>query len=81
MAGNALDAHDLPAKAGSVRSIVFHGSADSTVHPSNGAAIARRALAGTAESVQTTAKGETGADDSRASCPAMRTAPRGSNTG
>ncbi|WCR10316.1 PHB depolymerase family esterase [Paracoccus stylophorae] len=60
MAGNALDAHDLPAKAGSVRSIVFHGSADSTVHPSNGAAIARRALAGTAESVQTTAKGETG---------------------
>ena len=43
-----------------IRTIVFHGSADTTVHPSNGEAIARTAERhGPAESLQTTHRGAT----------------------
>lgn len=46
------------------RTIVFHGSADATVHPSNGDRIVRQALEGTArQSLQTE---ETGTTDGRA---------------
>lgn len=46
-----------PAHPG-VRTIVFHGTADSTVHPSNGASIARDAEGqGPSQSLQTTRKG------------------------
>ncbi len=43
-----------------LRTIVFHGAADGTVHPSNGAAIAARAEAAAAESVQSVETGTTG---------------------
>ncbi|WP_424968905.1 alpha/beta hydrolase family esterase [Dinoroseobacter sp. S375] len=43
MSGQALDAPDPVPTQTPARTIVFHGSADTTVNPSNGAAIARRA--------------------------------------
>lgn len=43
MAGNALEPASPAPGRDRVRTIVFHGTADSTVHPSNGEAIARRA--------------------------------------
>lgn len=50
----------------SPRTIVFHGSKDSTVHPSNGEAVARDAdWHGPAQSVQTTRKDETGGREAR----------------
>lgn len=58
MAGNALDAQSPPNTGGTVRTIVFHGSADNVVHPSNGEGIARRALAGASQSIETTEKGK-----------------------
>ncbi len=48
MAGNALATDVRPSNQSSVRTIVFHGTADATVHPSNGDAIAQRALAASA---------------------------------
>ncbi|WP_386625646.1 extracellular catalytic domain type 1 short-chain-length polyhydroxyalkanoate depolymerase [Sulfitobacter geojensis] len=44
MAGTALDPGPRPVSAVTTRTIVFHGTADATVHPSNGEAIARRAV-------------------------------------
>lgn len=43
MAGDALEPPRPAPGRDRVRTIVFHGAADSTVHPSNGEAIARRA--------------------------------------
>lgn len=58
MAGNSLESP--PHLGASVRTIVFHGTADSTVHPSNGEAIARRALGGNvSQSIETADQGET----------------------
>ncbi|MCX7568186.1 PHB depolymerase family esterase [Sulfitobacter sp. F26169L] len=60
MAGNALDAAPLQQSGGTVRTIVFHGTSDATVHPSNGDAIARRAKdAGVSQSIETTTQGTT----------------------
>jgi len=59
MAGNALDVVGKPVATGKARTIVFHGTADATVHPSNGDAIARRAVdAGAPQSIETSTKGE-----------------------
>ncbi|SMY07000.1 extracellular catalytic domain type 1 short-chain-length polyhydroxyalkanoate depolymerase [Flavimaricola marinus] len=44
MAGNATGQARPPQIHGPVRTIIFHGTADPTVHPSNGEAIARRAI-------------------------------------
>lgn len=58
MAGNAIVAPDQTQSGVLVRTIVFHGTADTTVHPSNGAAIARRALNGaTGQSIDTSTHG------------------------
>lgn len=59
MAGTASNAGTQPRSAGTTRTIVFHGTADATVHPSNGAAIARRAVNLNApQSIETTSKGD-----------------------
>lgn len=59
MAGNALDAVSQPIAKCKSRTIVFHGTADATVHPSNGAAIAKRAVdAGAPQSIETSKNGE-----------------------
>lgn len=53
MAGNAAD-HPVASDASGVRTIVFHGTSDSTVHPSNGDRIARHALSrGAAQTIET----------------------------
>lgn len=44
MAGNAQDVADRRPHTPAMRTIVFHGTADATVHPSNGERIARRAM-------------------------------------
>lgn len=44
MAGNASEIGGTAAKKSPVRTIIFHGTADATVHPSNGEHIARQAL-------------------------------------
>ncbi|MEQ6205015.1 PHB depolymerase family esterase [Sulfitobacter sp. HNIBRBA2951] len=60
MAGAALDPGPQPEPAVSTRTIVFHGTADATVHPSNGAAIARRAAGLNArQSIETECNGTT----------------------
>jgi len=58
MAGTVADAGELPGTNGTVRTIVFHGSADSTVHPSNGDRIVRQALNGTDQSIESSNTGE-----------------------
>lgn len=59
MAGNALDGPDPETAGHRVRTILFHGSADRTVHPSNGDGIARRARgAGPGQTVETSATGK-----------------------
>ncbi|SEV93414.1 esterase, PHB depolymerase family [Cognatiyoonia koreensis] len=59
MAGNSLDAPDPIRAEHRVRTILFHGSADPTVHPSNGDAIARRARsAGPSQSIETSTAGD-----------------------
>lgn len=61
MAGNALEAPDPVQADQRVRTILFHGSADHTVHPSNGDNIARRARGvGSSQIVETSAKGDAG---------------------
>lgn len=58
MGGNAPDTDTQPRSASETRTIVFHGTADATVHPSNGDAIARRAVKLNApQSIETIAKG------------------------
>ncbi|MCE8005797.1 PHB depolymerase family esterase [Aestuariivita sp.] len=58
MAGNALEATEPVQADQRVRTILFHGSADHTVHPSNGHNIARRARsAGPGQSVETSTTG------------------------
>ena len=58
MAGNALDAAPSPHSESGTRTIIFHGTADATVHPSNGDAIARRAVESNApQSIETTSNG------------------------
>lgn len=42
MAGNGSSALDMPSRS-DLRTIIFHGDADHTVHPSNAAAVARQA--------------------------------------
>ncbi|WP_099824029.1 alpha/beta hydrolase family esterase [Oceaniglobus indicus] len=47
--------------AGTVRTIVFHGTADATVHPTNGEAIARQALdRGARQTIETEVRGDVG---------------------
>ncbi len=59
MAGNALDTARPPISLAKIRTIVFHGTADTIVHPSNGQAIARRAIdAGARQSIETSTNGE-----------------------
>ncbi|WP_299682166.1 PHB depolymerase family esterase [uncultured Roseobacter sp.] len=59
MAGNALEAPDPVQADQRVRTILFHGSADHTVHPSNGDNIARRARsAGPGQSVEASITGD-----------------------
>ncbi|MCX7561308.1 PHB depolymerase family esterase [Sulfitobacter sp. F26204] len=59
MAGNSLDPDTQPGTSGTPRTIVFHGTADTTVHPSNGAAIARRAMDSNArQSIETMTNGD-----------------------
>ncbi len=59
MAGNGPDAVSKPETVGTTRTIVFHGTADATVHPSNGDAIARRAVDASArQSIETTTTGD-----------------------
>ena len=61
MAGNALETPGVAQAGHTVRTIVFHGTADSTVHPSNGDGIARRARDSHArQSVETSISGDTG---------------------
>lgn len=58
MAGTALDPGPQPQSAVTTRTIVFHGAADATVHPSNGEAIARRAVnLNTSQSIETECNG------------------------
>ena len=59
MAGNAGEPTRQPQTDGGVRTIVFHGTADATVHPSNGDCIARRAVAASVpQSIETSNAGE-----------------------
>lgn len=59
MAGSALDEGTQPRSASTTRTIVFHGTADATVHPSNGDAIARRAVdLNVRQSIETTSNGD-----------------------
>ncbi len=58
MAGNALEATDPVQANQRVRTILFHGSVDHTVHPSNGDNIARRARSvGPGQSIETSTTG------------------------
>lgn len=64
MAGNALEDPPRSGSGASVRTIIFHGTADATVHPSNGHAIARRALAGnSSQSIETSNRGNVAGRD------------------
>ncbi len=59
MGGTILDAPVQAQEGPRVRTIVFHGTADATVHPKNGACIARRAVdAGARQSIETREQGE-----------------------
>jgi len=59
MGGNILDAPGQLQNGPRVRSIVFHGTADTTVHPDNGDAIVRRALVGgSGQSIETSERAE-----------------------
>ena len=59
MAGTAIDAPRSVQTGKRVRTIVFHGTADATVHPSNGDSIARRALhTASGQSIETTEQGK-----------------------
>ena len=59
MAGNALEGPDPVPADHCVRTILFHGSADRTVHPANGVGIARRARrAGPGQSLETSISGK-----------------------
>ncbi|MBW4709535.1 PHB depolymerase family esterase [Roseobacter sp. YSTF-M11] len=59
MAGSALEGPVPDPGDERVRTILFHGTADSTVHPSNGDAIARRArLMHVPQSIETTSSGK-----------------------
>ena len=61
------EADSAPRRA-PTRTIVFHGDADSTVHPSNGVAIVRQALeGGPAQSLQTEADSVAGSRSYRLS--------------
>lgn len=60
MAGNAAEPTHQPQPHGTVRTIIFHGTADATVHPSNGEAIGRQALRANApQSIDTKTSAET----------------------
>ena len=59
MAGRAIQSPDPEPGAALVRTIVFHGTGDATVHPSNSDAIARRARARHApQSLETSCGGD-----------------------
>ncbi len=75
MAGRGADAAQVHATGPATRTIIFHGSADSTVHPMNGAGIARDALSrGAGQTVQICTDGEVGG---RAFTRTVSTAPCG----
>ncbi|KAB2541386.1 esterase [Salipiger aestuarii] len=58
MGGNILDAPIRPRSGSTVRTIVFHGTADATVSPKNGESVARRALdSNTRQSLETHERG------------------------
>ena len=74
MRGQGIDARPAPTGAG-VRTIVFHGDADATVHPSNGVAIALDAdRTAPSPSLQTTRKGTANGRDFTVT---MSTGPEG----
>lgn len=59
MAGQAQDMAVQPGKPSAMRTIVFHGTADATVHPSNGEGIGRQRIAGGAgPAVETSERGQ-----------------------
>lgn len=59
MAGNPQSRQHPVHDGGAIRTIVFHGSADNTVHPANGENIVRRAMEnGPAQTIGTTHRGE-----------------------
>ncbi|RKF15317.1 esterase [Roseovarius spongiae] len=60
MAGNGAQATEIPGAGQPVRCILFHGTADATVHRSNAEAVARQALAGAPQTVETQAEGNAG---------------------
>jgi poly(hydroxyalkanoate) depolymerase family esterase len=60
MAGQSTKSGVSPIQNRRTSTIVFHGVADATVHPGNGARIAQDALSGAAAQVQTVEKGQTG---------------------
>lgn len=60
MAGNAATVADVPADGPSVRCIVFHGTADATVHPSNADAVARQVLQDAPRTIETETGGRAG---------------------
>lgn len=64
MAGTAVDTATRPEPPHKTRTIIFHGTADATVHPLNGDAVARRAVDIAArQSIETTTNGTTAGRD------------------
>lgn len=58
MAGNTAQTTQSDTSTSAIRTIVFHGSADTTVHPSNGEHIARGAMdKGAQQTIETTEQG------------------------
>lgn len=60
MGGNIASNQELAGVGRPVRCIVFHGTADATVHPSNADAVARQALEGIPRTIETEASGMAG---------------------
>ena len=61
MAGSSQTPVSSAQRTANVRSIVFHGTADGTVHPSNGASIYQQATdGGASQTIETKHQGETG---------------------
>ena len=58
MAGNGVETAAFRPKPSDVRTIIFHGAADATVHPSNGEGIARQAMdRGSQQTIETEEQG------------------------
>ncbi len=76
MAGSAANAPMAQVEASDLRTIVFHGTADATVNPANGDAIARQAEARASHQTNTTQ--ETGSAVGRTFTRVITSAPDGS---